>query len=329
MFTQVDNVGKNSMFDSWINYDDIKSLLYQYDGKIYPYDKSEGKYLRSQGIPVKTTWLNDYEVQNNKWKLYPRPYDMDSQMGESNAGFDIVPYYAEINPYMSPITIEKATQLSSIIGGVDNAQIFTSSNELWNSEKEHDRYKIGYNIRHSKLWDKFYKLYESDIRECYAYLRNEGIYTVENICNAVDSITSNQIGESFYNKDAVIKYLSQNNYSEHAAKLQGNRSIRYKQYLRKRLEFLDTFFRYQTGNSTNKSLNTKEPYPMLGIDVHEPQYVTIEVSDERITTFIDPNYQYATIGGSKDIANKYGEDKDENTSIVKSLKRNSENIPII
>ena len=108
---QIDNVGKNSMFDAWFTEQDIVSLIYEYDGKIYQKDE-EDEIDRSTGLPFKENTLGidiNTGVSSKKWKLYPRPYDMDSQMGETNAGFDTVPYYAEINPYMAPYAMDNAT----------------------------------------------------------------------------------------------------------------------------------------------------------------------------------------------------------------------------
>jgi hypothetical protein len=64
-FTQIDNVGKNAMFDIWGTK-----------------DPSTGEI----------TW----------GKIFPRPYDMDSQMGETNSGEDKIPVYAEFSPTFSP-----------------------------------------------------------------------------------------------------------------------------------------------------------------------------------------------------------------------------------
>ena len=62
LFAQIDNVGKNAMFDCW-------------------------------------------RLKGGNWgPLYPRPYDMDSQMGENNSGEDIILTSAEISPVFSPAT---------------------------------------------------------------------------------------------------------------------------------------------------------------------------------------------------------------------------------
>jgi hypothetical protein len=61
VFTQVDNAGKNAMFDTW-----------------------------------------------GDNAFYPRPYDMDSQMGLNNSGVDDIPSYAELNVDLSPQKITES-----------------------------------------------------------------------------------------------------------------------------------------------------------------------------------------------------------------------------
>ena len=186
VFAQIDNVGKNAMFDAWGTK-----------------DPSTGEI----------TW----------GKIFPRPYDMDSQMGETNSGEDTIPVSAEISPVFSP-----ESGLS----------------------KELPRYK-SYNVTQSRLWVPFAICYWSQIRTAYQDLRSKGIYNANNIVNFVNGMTSDLIGERFYNRDAAAKYLSvydDSGYISHLEKLQGNRENRYEVFLTKRLEFLDTYFDYRVNN---------------------------------------------------------------------------------
>ena len=66
-------------------------------------------------------------------------------------------------------------------------------------------------------------------------ITQKAIYDVDTICNFVNKLTSNVIGEKFYNKDAVTKYLSQYSLKEDGtidgpslrlSCLQGNRDNR-------------------------------------------------------------------------------------------------------
>jgi hypothetical protein len=73
MFTQVDNAGKNAMFDTW----------------------GDGK-------------------------LYPRPYDMDTQMGLDNSGYDRIGADAELNRVLSPAGISGKNVTPSAFGEKSN-----------------------------------------------------------------------------------------------------------------------------------------------------------------------------------------------------------------
>jgi len=251
MFTQVDNAGKNAMFDSWGG------------------------------------------------KLYPRPYDMDTQMGETNTGSDSITVSAEINPDISP---------KGILGSkAANASVSNTN------DNNHHRYST-YNTRLSKLWTLFAKYFKTDILACYSTLRSSGIYNADYIFNKVSSLTSDIIGEKFYNKDAAAKYLTQTKEKidektglpvidgTHLAKLQGNRENRYKQFIKERIIFLDTFFGYNGSNSLNSTIEVRTDVPALGlgesakfgISVYTPQYVTVTVgsNDVTVTTYIDQNSSY-------------------------------------
>jgi hypothetical protein len=249
MFTQVDNAGKNAMFDTWGG------------------------------------------------KIYPRPYDMDTQMGENNQGQDMVFVGAEINTLLSP---------TGITG--NQANITKVSNSA--TDKDHKRY-ITYNTTSSKLWTAFGKVFADEIKTEYANLRNSGIYNVDNICNFIEGKTSDYIGETFYNKDAAAKYLTQTYYSEdedgkqiivseQLEKLQGNRDSRYRHFLTDRMVFLDTFFGYVGNNNLNGSLVLRSDVyssgyttAQIGISVYSPQYITIVIgTDVTVTAYVDTDSKY-------------------------------------
>lgn len=249
IFAQVDNCGKNSMWDTW------------------------------DGI-----------------KFYPRPYDMDTQMGLSNTGTETIGVDAEIVPALSP------TKATGTYAGVTNSDTVTQN-----------RY-LSYNTKTSKLWNNFAKEFKSEIAETYKTLRNKGIYTVNNIMKFVNSMTSDVIGEIYFNKDAGAKYLSQTteSNSEYLKMLHGNRVQRYEEFLTQRIQFLDTIYEYmesdvQTdttnsiitlrsdalyGSATGEA-NTLKCY--LGISVYSPQYVTVNVGsglDAIVTGYVSPNSTY-------------------------------------
>lgn len=256
-FTQVDNVGKNAMFDCWrVSLND-----------------------------------SDPEPPGGGWgPLYPRPYDMDTQMGENNSGQDVISPAAEFSPLLSPT-----------LGGTAEGR---------EADLKHSRY-AEYNVKQSRLWTPFAIVYQTEIRDAYNKLRSENIYDVSTIATFVDELTSDIIGERFYNRDAGAKYLSQLAYSDDGKTLlgfnsfampclQGNRKNRYMQFLTKRLNFLDSYFNLKkssvilrsnaAANAPNGSVNID-----MGIAVYDPVYVTFNIDqaekDQQIT-FIDAQSSY-------------------------------------
>jgi len=295
LFAQVDNAGKNAMFDIW----------------------------KCPGVPT-----TDYPADSKFNKLYPRPYDMDTQMGLNNSGEDKIPEIVELNQVLSPY---------SFTGELVNAGYIQASNIIsnWNTvvaNQHSNRYQ--YNTSNSNLWKTFGTVYRDEIATIYKALRRQGIYSVDAICNYVDKMTSNVIGERFYNRDAAAKYLNYKSAKEVTNEdgststlegeyeynsrylycISGNRKNRYRDFLTARITFLDSFFDYNTANKTelrigyipgdqydeaNKIGGTQEftgntRCVACGIRVHRPQYITITVQSVNLSlkTLVTPEDSY-------------------------------------
>ena len=247
MFAQVDNCGKNCMWDTW------------------------------DGV-----------------KFYPRPYDMDTEMGLSNTGTETIRVDAEILPELSPIDIE----------GTHAGYEFT--------DKTTDLRYLSFNTKTSKLWNAFASEFASEIKSTYQSLRSAGIYSFKNITENANRMTNDVIGEIYYNKDAGSKYLSQttDKNSEYLKMLHGNRIQKYGKFLKERLIFLDTVYDYMESEIQVDSLNsiitlrsdalygqsaTETLKCYLGISVYSPQYVTISVGsgmDAIVTAYVGPESTY-------------------------------------
>lgn len=246
MFTQVDNAGKNAMFDTW-----------------------------GDGV------------------LYPRPYDMDTQMGLDNSGNDSKLPESELNIELSPSGISGDLPVSSDYGEsseyLPNWQSTTSPN--------HVRYSESYNTSESFLWKSFGKHYFKEIATTYAYLRDNKIYDVDTICDYVDDKTYRKIGEKFYNADASIKYFAHTENGEYISTylrcVSGNRRTRYRHFLSQRIAFLDSFFSYSGGDNLKLELRSNTSgsveirgssnYSLLGISVYTSQYIKIVVGSTQAT----------------------------------------------
>lgn len=253
MFIQVDNAGKNAMFDKWFD-DDI---------------------IGCGGIR-------------------PRPYDMDTQVGLNNSGGDTINISAEISPILSPTGITGSYKDSAKVSNI-------------NTDKNHIRYN-DYNTKNSKFWNAFATYFKMELIRDYTQLR-ESYYDINWINDTVNSITSDIIGESFYNKDAGAKYMSQTYYKNDGSiessmliRLNGNRDNRYRQVMQQRMIFTDTWFGYTGENSLNSSISLRSHAPdmkitsvQIGISVYSPCYVRIDIasgSDAVIIAYIDPNERY-------------------------------------
>ena len=245
-FTQVDNAGKNAMFDVW------------YDGV-----------------------------------LYPRPYDMDTQMGETNTGEDKIIPSAEL-PGLSPVNYSGSIT-SSTRGGADD-------------DNNHQRFKE-FNVSGNRLWTLFGTVFAEQVVTKYTDLR-ASLYTVDETVDFVNSVTSDVFGELFYNRDAASKYLRIKDKNgrfdnQHLEKLQGSRSIRYKDFLKKRIVFLDSYFNYQQGDSLNGKITCRSDANgeginsvQLGFSVYSPQYIRANIgSGEATATFyVDENSTFQLSG---------------------------------
>lgn len=241
LFAQVDNAGKNAMFDTWGN-----------------------------------------------GKLYPRPYDMDTQVGLDNTGFDRIDVSAELNPIFSP--------MFSYSGISSSMQVANGAT--------HRRFN-SYNTSNSALWKSFALTFKDEIAKCYKRLRDNNVYNLDAINSYVNSKTRDQIGEIYYNQDANNKYLNNQTYIQC---LQGSRQDRYYNFLKERLVFLDTYFDYcPTGQANTNILlraNT-EIGDSLIIHPLSPMYVRVAIENDGTTCLVTPEDTYKDENGNTCKGNKF------------------------
>lgn len=243
VFGQVDNAGKNSMWDTW-------------DG---------------------LHWM-------------PRPYDLDTMAGLNNTGYELVDPDAELNPILSPFRLYNAT------GG-------TAAYSEDVSTEAGSRY-LAYNTRNSKFWIAFAKSFKSEIENLYTVLRDGDIYSIDYITRFFKSMTSDIIGEVYYNRDMATKFYKLADINTFIDRMHGNRVQRFKAWMSKRITFCDSLFGY---SSATKSLNniislrsdaasgTETVSVSVGIRVYSPQYVRFEVGSGRdaiVEAYCSPTARY-------------------------------------
>lgn len=238
LFAQVDNAGKNAMFDTWGN-----------------------------------------------GKLYPRPYDMDTQMGLNNSGTDRILVSAELNSIFSPQRGGTAVR-----------------NSMWatSSAPDHPRF-ISYNTTNSALWKTFALSFAEEIKGCYSYLRKNGVYNAEAIQDYVNSKTRDVIGETYYNQDAHNKYMYNPADTSYYYCVNGSREDRYFEFLSNRITFLDSYYGYTSlQDSANGQQGNMIMLRALPLEIGDyiilkplsPMYVSVTAEPNTTTCLITPDDTY-------------------------------------
>ena len=242
VFAQVDNAGKNAMYDTW----------------------GDGK-------------------------LYPRPYDMDTQVGLNNRGQDNVLTYAEMSMETSPIF--KNFAATSVSNWADTAQRHSG-----------DRFSF-YNTSESALWKSFYKAFTNEICSTYFAQRVPGgIYDLDVIMRAIDGMTSDKISKATYNLDAINKFFDTSKQSNLHC-IAGSRRDRYYNYMLERLSFLDTlFYAYSTSGADNSisTIVTPSANSYFAFAAKHPQYVYVNLDTRRYAAILlRPEDVYEDKDGAK------------------------------
>lgn len=267
---------------------------------------------------------------------FPEFYDMDTLAGLDNIGDDRINPDAEMNVIISP----------QFIDGKYKDQSYYSTNHFYyttdyitikpeeldegetieqrlESLKEADPTIIRfnrYNTFTSKLWLTFAAVYSdvfarqlivnTDIERLYNNLRNT-LYNYDNLISHYNEVTQN-IGQIYYNRDMIAKYVNIDSTDADIRlknNLLGNREIRFKNWLKKRLLYQDSFWYYASETfSSNIEMRAEkimkpvssEPLPNdeignLGITVFDPCYIYVDIAssrDSRIRGYVSTDSKY-------------------------------------
>lgn len=217
---------------------------------------------------------------------YPRPYDMDSMAGLTNVGEDKINPDAEIGIEFSP---------TKQFGGTAREDVGIARDE---TDGIPMRYK-SYNTRQSRFWTSFLKSFRGELEYLYNKLRTLGLYNIDNIMTFYKSMTTDIIGETYYNKDMAIKFIEKPTDATYLTRLHGNRLLKFESWMRDRLIFCDTYFKYLGEDTLNTSV-TFRSYKVsnnhtFAIKTYSPQYIRFAVGsgkDADITVFCSPQSKY-------------------------------------
>ena len=135
-----------------------------------------------------------------------------------------------------------------------------------------------FNTTGSKLWQKVRVLFEKELQEQYAIMRQKH-FTVENFMKYLLEEQIEQIPAKYYNIDMQTKYLNYG--SAYLYALHGSSEHHIRKWLRERLIYVDTLLGYNVSTSdyiTLRSSKLGEVY--LDIETYIPMYVRVKWRDE-------------------------------------------------
>lgn len=135
-----------------------------------------------------------------------------------------------------------------------------------------------FNTTGSKLWQKVRLLFEKELQEQYAIMRQK-YFTVDNFMKYILEEQIEQIPARYYNIDMQTKYLNYGSSYLYALHGSGEQHIR--KWLRERLIYVDTLLGYNVSTSdyiTLRSSKLGEVY--LDIETYIPMYVRVKWRDE-------------------------------------------------
>ena len=139
-----------------------------------------------------------------------------------------------------------------------------------------------FNTSDSYLWTKLNNAFAEEVQTRYINLRANGHISYETIINYYEDII-NKVGETFYNEDARIKYINEDN-KAYIYMCNGSRLEHTRRWVSERITYMDSVYGYGDYqlSATIRSNVTGEV--SLNIKTYSPQYVEISFSDSATGT---------------------------------------------
>lgn len=134
-----------------------------------------------------------------------------------------------------------------------------------------------FNTSDSRLWTKLIEAFPDEITNRYINMRSNGYLTPENVISYYEDIIDD-IGATFFNEDARIKYINENN-KAYIYMCNGSRIEHTKRWITERINYMDSVYSYGDYllSATIRSNVTGEV--TLKVKTYSPQYVEISFSD--------------------------------------------------
>ena len=135
-----------------------------------------------------------------------------------------------------------------------------------------------FNTSSSQLWTKIRRVFEAELRQEYANMRNE-LFTVKNIMKYLYDYQIAKIPEVYYNEASQVRYLDFGNQYLYA--LHGSREFQIERWIKERLLYVDTLMGFDASTAdyiTVRGDMDGEVY--LDIQTYSPMYLTVKWRDE-------------------------------------------------
>ena len=154
----------------------------------------------------------------------------------------------------------------------------------------HAEIKEGYfNTSQSQLWTKLQRNFKAEIQERYREMR-ESAYTYENIMRIYEGEIAGRIGARYYNLDMESKYFPFG--TEYIHMCHGNRLEHFKQWVKDRLLFCDTYFEYDKYTKSTVTFRCNKAGDItFRLKTYSPQYVTVKFRNTGASTEGDDGTQ--------------------------------------
>lgn len=170
-----------------------------------------------KNMMIDCKWNEDY----TKEIWFIREYDLDSENGLTNNGFDNFPVYGCISE----------DHFKERFIGIDNYYLSIKNDIPSNT---YDKY----NSSGSILWTAFWSEFKKQIEQKYSLLRT--YVTPEKIINIGKTIVTDHISKEQYNIDFSLKHLG----TEYIHLNKGSRLLNYEDWITKRFMYVDSYFSY-------------------------------------------------------------------------------------
>lgn len=135
-----------------------------------------------------------------------------------------------------------------------------------------------FNTSTSQLWTKILRVFEAELKQEYANMRNEQ-FTLKNIMHYIYDEQMSKIPEVYYNESAQVRYLDFGGKFLYA--LHGSRENQIKRWIRERLLYVDTLLGYDASTADYITVRgDMDGFVHLDIQTYSPMYLTVKWRDQ-------------------------------------------------